>query len=69
MASKRAIRRRACEGKHRYTTQTDALKALRHQPKGKGFGGMHTYHCKFCQGFHLGHPPQPPKTRRTIHAA
>ena len=64
MASKRAIRRRACEGKRRYATQKAAGDALsKHR---KGIGWMIAYHCKFCHQFHLGHPPR--KVREAIAA-
>jgi len=56
MASKRAIRRRACEGKRRYASRPEAKRAIfnawRH-----GTVGLNYYHCEFCGGIHIGHLP------------
>ena len=54
MASKRNLRRRACEGKVRYASKDEAERvgrALR----------LHAYACPHCSGFHNGHPPGPVK--------
>ena len=59
MSSKRRIRRRSCEGKHRYTTAKDARAAISGLHRRKGDQGyMQAYHCSFCGGFHFGHPPK-----------
>lgn len=49
MASRRAERRRSCERKTRFVTSADAEAA--------SYGGMLVYTCRFCSGFHIGHPP------------
>lgn len=62
MSSKRAIRRKACKGKQRFTSLGDAWTALRAVLRGdkrRGFdpGAMNAYPCRFCGGFHFGHTP------------
>lgn len=58
MASKRNIRRRACEGKARYSTQEEARNTLKlYASRGWYTGAMHPYKCKFCHGWHCGHAP------------
>lgn len=54
MASKRRIRRKACEGKARHLTAEHAMIALRktRQPD------MNVYRCRFCGGYHIGHLPK-----------
>lgn len=59
MSSKRRIRRRSCEGKHRYTSAKAAraaISGLHHRKGDQGY--MQAYHCSFCGGFHFGHPPK-----------
>ncbi len=51
MASKRAIRRRACEGKQRYESRGEAANAC-YKPS------LHPYQCTFCTGWHVGHRPR-----------
>ena len=53
MASKRAFRRKSCEKKVRFTSDGSAWKSLRGHSK---IGTMHVYRCKFCGGWHIGHP-------------
>lgn len=56
MSSKRAIRRRACDGKVRHETSWEARKAIRDLNRKRGYQGpMNAYKCKFCGGFHVGH--------------
>lgn len=55
MASLRHQRRKACGTKVRYETVGAALDARRRRPFGRELGA---YHCRFCGGFHLGHPPK-----------
>lgn len=51
MASKRAQRRRACDGKRRYDTLEAAL-------AGRGpLRALQPYKCRFCHHWHNGHPP------------
>lgn len=59
MASKRRLRRKACQGKVRYTCAADAQWAMRGLHFGKGWQGyMQVYLCPFCKGYHYGHPPR-----------
>ncbi len=63
MASKLHQRRKACEGKVRYSSQEEA---------GRHAGAAtHIYHayftayrCSFCGGFHIGKPPK--EVRRAL---
>jgi hypothetical protein len=59
VASKRAIRRKACDGKVRYATAAEAFKAA-----GKTGKGVTHYKCRFCGKFHCGHEPGGQKRRR-----
>ena len=59
MASKRHLRRKACEGKQRWD-RNDAKSAryaaaIVRQKTGEP---VEAYHCKWCKGFHIGHPPK-----------
>lgn len=59
MASKRALRRKACGRKQRYGSAEEALAALKSLTRAKGWlGYMAPYRCAFCHGFHFGHPPK-----------
>lgn len=49
MASKRHVRRKACEGKIRHPTLEQAEAMARN--------GTSPYRCSFCGGFHCGHIP------------
>ena len=55
MSSKRRIRKNARKGKYRHKDQTAATAAaISYQ---KEFGQfMNVYRCKFCKGWHIGHP-------------
>lgn len=56
MASKRAVRRRSCEGKVRHASHTDAIIALSVMKRaGKCQSDARVYRCKFCGGYHIGH--------------
>lgn len=56
MSSKRAIRRRACQGKQRHPDWNAANAALRSLLCRKGDQGvMRVYGCRFCGGYHFGH--------------
>jgi hypothetical protein len=59
VSSKRAIRRKACDGKTRFTSFGAAAAALRSLIREKGNDGwpMAAYPCRFCGGFHFGHTP------------
>lgn len=56
MASKRRLRRKQCEGKIKFPDQLAAGRAASSHVKKFG-QWMTAYHCKFCHGFHIGHPP------------
>jgi hypothetical protein len=59
MSSKRAIRRKACDGKTRYTSFAEAAGAMRTFLRHVGNDGwpLSPYRCRFCNGFHFGHVP------------
>jgi len=55
MASKRHLRRKSCEGKIRFTDAASAQRAATsHEYAFKHW--MVPYPCKFCGGYHIGHP-------------
>jgi hypothetical protein len=56
VTSKRALRRRACEGKRAYPHEGAARQAaaLALREHGELLGH---YRCPFCSGWHIGHPP------------
>lgn len=56
MASKRAKRRKGCKGKRAFVDQTDAVSDLIGL-KRKGETNIHTYKCRFCKCWHVGHIP------------
>ena len=59
MSSKRAIRRRQCDGKKRHATAADAMLARATLNRSKGYQGrMNVYRCQFCRGYHIGHAPE-----------
>lgn len=56
MASKRATRRRSCDGKVRHVSYSDAVCASRALMRvDKWQPDMQIYRCKFCGGYHIGH--------------
>ena len=57
MASKRRLRRRACEGKIRYASLVQARTAIYHQAD-KWRGRMSAYKCPHCGHIHIGHTPR-----------
>jgi len=66
MSSKRAIRRRQCEGKRAYPSLKSAYGAQRGhaQTLGETLG---IYWCCFCRNYHLGHAVSPERrTRRNF---
>lgn len=56
MASKRAKRRKGGKGKRAFVDQTDAVSDLI-SLKRKGETNIHTYKCRFCKCWHVGHIP------------
>jgi hypothetical protein len=57
MASKRRLRRVACEGKVPYETEKDAWTAANSAHRRTG-DWIAPYRCQFCHRFHIGHPPK-----------
>lgn len=59
MSSKRALRRKACTGKVRHATEAAARAAIAGVHRaGRDAGLLTPYRCRFCNGFHFGHPPR-----------
>jgi hypothetical protein len=59
MSSKRAMRRRMCGAKDRFPSEEAALAAIRRLRRATGTHDWLTpYRCRFCGGFHFGHPPR-----------
>jgi hypothetical protein len=59
MASKRAQRRKECLGKIRHVNALAAYAHIRALFRTKGYQGrLNAYHCRFCNGFHVGHAPR-----------
>jgi hypothetical protein len=66
MSSKRALRRRSCTGKVRYTlfeTAHWAMHRLLRHEGGTDGRRLSVYRCRFCRGFHFGHQPLPRTAR------
>jgi len=57
MASKRARRRHACEGKRPYPSQAEAVRSA-HSLRSEGVEGIGTYRCPWCRQWHVGHMPR-----------
>lgn len=58
MSSKRALRRKQCDGKARHAEQAGARIALRRLREMHGHTGqLSPYHCPHCGGWHVGHTP------------
>ena len=56
MSSKRALRRKACDGKVRHADAAAAMLARAGLNRNKGYQGtMNIYRCRFCRGYHIGH--------------
>lgn len=67
MSSKRAQRRKSCTSKRRFATQEEAASAAFGMLRAQGRNDTLTaYHCKFCNGYHFGHPPR--RVRQAIAA-
>lgn len=56
MSSKRRIRRRSCEGKVAYATQTEAARQAGLVRRAHQGGQWSAYHCDFCGKWHVGRP-------------
>ena len=64
MSSKRAVRRRQCEGKVRFASREEAWWRVRPTLRASIVGHsrhLAPYSCRFCGGWHLGHNPFRPK--------
>lgn len=58
MSSKRAVRRRECRGKQRFSDEAEAVRAIRALYRNRGASGhLSPYLCRWCKGFHYGHTP------------
>ena len=57
MASKRRLRRKACEGKQKHATRERAVAHLISLEKSKDATGLGIYLCKHCHHWHVGHTP------------
>lgn len=55
MASKRAIRRKACLGKVRHDSHVSALGQIAKLRRVQGWSKLRPYRCKFCGHWHIGH--------------
>jgi hypothetical protein len=55
MASKRKLRRRACEGKVRFESRDAAERKRRFVYRDYNEKALNVYKCRFCGGWHLGH--------------
>lgn len=56
MASKRRLRRKACDGKTKHISSRDAMDAIHSLKRsGKYNTRMNVYKCKFCKKYHIGH--------------
>lgn len=59
MASKRGLRRKACDGKRRYTSQEQAEAVARdtanYNHRHNDYCFIAAYRCPFCNGWHVGH--------------
>ena len=51
-ARKDALRTKACHSKNRYDTKAEAEEVLAYR-QSQGAHGLHTYHCQYCDGWHL----------------
>lgn len=56
MASKRRIRRKMCDGKHKYKDGVTAREGAREAIRRTGHR-IGAYKCQFCKQWHMGHTP------------
>lgn len=56
MSSKRALRRRSCESKARFTNGAEAQRSSQ-KASARSQSLILAYRCRFCRGWHIGHPP------------
>lgn len=58
MASKRRLRRNACQGKIRYTAwhkAKEAIALMKHKGLEHSLTPLVAYACRYCSGIHVGH--------------
>ena len=65
MSSKRALRRKACEGKDRYPDMATASRYAKEACK-RAHSWIVPYKCQFCDSYHIGHAT--PATKKSIRA-
>lgn len=53
-----ALKHKACDSKNRYATRAEAEDAIA-ACAAYGRGGLHTYRCSYCKGWHLTSHPRP----------
>lgn len=58
MSSRRRLRRKACDGKVRHGTESEALRTM-FAMRGRR---LNVYRCSYCNGFHVGHRPRGRRT-------
>ena len=67
MSSKRRLRRRRCENKRRYETQTEAVQAIINMKQaGVCRPDTHSYRCDLCGGWHVGRAARHLGRRKSI---
>lgn len=71
MASKRAIRRKSCDGKVRYVSVEEAEQARKKSYSGSRKNGvfcglLNIYFCEFCNGYHQGHHKRSIMSKRSL---
>jgi hypothetical protein len=70
MASKRRIRRKACEGKRQHETRPEANfhKMMLINNHLADPGSLWVYRCDFCKKWHVGHPPAKLLAKHNFHS-
>jgi hypothetical protein len=53
-----ATKRRSCDGKRRHESKKAANKHVIEMKRKYAARRLHSYHCKFCDGWHVGHKPR-----------
>lgn len=65
MSCKRRLRRKSCTRKKRHDTKEQAHALLHYMKKYRGYNGK-VYHCKFCNGWHIGRTPKKNKIYKKL---
>lgn len=50
------MRTKSCETKRRYATSSEAEATAQHRREESGELELEIYPCRFCDGWHIGHP-------------